>query len=82
MSKKLQALYSLKYNPFCQEVPVPALFVSPAVEHFCWRIENQLGEGGFALVTGAPGSGKSVALRILELKPTRVRTYKDEVPAA
>ena len=65
MSKKLQALFSLKYNPFCQEVPVSALFVSPAIEHFCWRIENQLGEGGFALVTGAPGSGKSVVLRIL-----------------
>ena len=66
MSKKLLALYSLKYNPFCQEVPVSALFVSPAVEQFCWRIENQLGEGGFALVIGAPGTGKSAALRIAD----------------
>jgi len=65
MSKKLRALYSLKYNPFCQEVPASALFVSPDVEHFCWRIENQLDEGGFALVTGAPGAGKSTALRIV-----------------
>ncbi|TFG74436.1 MAG: general secretion pathway protein GspA, partial [Chrysiogenales bacterium] len=65
MSKKMLALYNLKYNPFCQEVPVSALFVSPAVEHFCWRIENQLSEGGFALITGAPGSGKSATLRIL-----------------
>ena len=65
MSKKLLALYSLKYNPFCQEVPVNALFASPAIEHFCWRIENQLGEGGFALITGAPGSGKSAVLRML-----------------
>jgi type II secretory pathway predicted ATPase ExeA len=65
MSKKLRALYSLKYNPFCQEVPASALFVSPEVEHFCWRIENQLDEGGFALVTGAPGAGKSTALRIV-----------------
>lgn len=65
MSKKLRALYSLKYNPFCQEVPVSALFVPPEVEHFCWRIENQLDEGGFALVTGAPGSGKSATLRIV-----------------
>lgn len=63
--KKLQALYSLKYNPFCLEAPVSAFFVSAALEHFCWRIENQLDEGGFALVIGAPGSGKSVALRIL-----------------
>ncbi len=65
MSKKLRALYSLKYNPFCQEVPVSALYVSPAVEQFCWRIENQLDEGGFALVTGDPGSGKSKALCIV-----------------
>jgi general secretion pathway protein A len=65
MSKKLLALYSLKYNPFCQEVPNSALFRTPAIENFCWRIENQVGEGGFALVTGSPGSGKSVALRIL-----------------
>ena len=65
MSKKLRALYSLKYNPFCQEVPSSALFVSPDMEHFCWRIENQLDEGGFALVTGAPGAGKSAALRIV-----------------
>jgi type II secretory pathway predicted ATPase ExeA len=65
MSKRLLALYSLKYNPFCQEVPVKALFASPAIDHFCWRIENQLGEGGFALITGAPGSGKSAVLRML-----------------
>src|SRR5690554_135789 len=65
MSKKMLALYGLKYNPFCQEVPVSALFVSSEVERFCWRIENQLGEGGFALVTGVPGSGKSATLRIL-----------------
>jgi len=65
MSKKQLALYSLKYNPFCQEVPTSALRVSPQIENFCWRIENQISEGGFALVTGMPGSGKSAALRIL-----------------
>lgn len=65
MSRKLQALYSLKYNPFCQDVPVSALWVPPRVEEFCWRIENQIGEGGFALVSGEPGSGKSSVLRIL-----------------
>ena len=65
MSKKLLALYGLKYNPFSQDVPVSALSVSPAIESFCWRIENQVGEGGFGLVTGDPGTGKSAVLRIL-----------------
>ncbi len=65
MSKKLLALYGLKYNPFCQEIPTSALAVSKAVESFCWRIENQVAEGGFALITGEPGTGKSATLRIL-----------------
>jgi len=65
MSKKLLALYSLKYNPFCQEVPAGALFVSPSVDSFCWRIEHQISEGGFSLVTGEPGAGKSTTLRII-----------------
>ena len=65
MSKKLLALYALKYNPFCQEVPTSALLASPQIETFCWRIEHQIHEGGFALVSGEPGTGKSAALRIL-----------------
>jgi general secretion pathway protein A len=65
MSKKLLALYSLKYNPFCQEVPTSSLSVFPAIETFCWRIENQVREGGFALISGVPGAGKSAALRVL-----------------
>jgi len=65
MSKKLLALYGLKHNPFSQEVPTAALSISPAIENFCWRIENQIAEGGFALVSGEPGTGKSAALRIL-----------------
>ena len=65
MSKKLLALYALKYNPFCQEVPTSALLASPPIETFCWRIEHQIHEGGFALVSGEPGTGKSAALRIL-----------------
>jgi type II secretory pathway predicted ATPase ExeA len=43
-----------------------ALFVPPKLEQFLWRIEHTLvPEGGFALVHGEPGTGKSVALRLL-----------------
>ena len=65
MNKKMLALYGLKWNPFAPYVPVEALHVSRRIESFCWRAEQLVGEGGFALVTGAPGVGKSVALRIL-----------------
>lgn len=65
MNKKLLGLYSLKFNPFSPQVPASALWVSPPIESFCWRIEQQIGEGGFALALGEPGAGKSAALRIL-----------------
>ena len=66
MRSSLQALYGLKWNPFSPELPVEALWPTPPVEHFIWRIEHSLiREGGFALLSGEPGTGKSVTLRLL-----------------
>jgi len=66
MNKKLLALYGLKWNPFSQDLPVEALLRTKKIESFCWRIEqNHIREGGFAMITGDPGTGKSVALRLL-----------------
>jgi general secretion pathway protein A len=65
MNKKLLSLYSLKFNPFSPEIPASALWVAPPLESFCWRLEQQVGEGGFALAIGDPGTGKSAALRLL-----------------
>ncbi len=65
MNKRLLNLYSLKFNPFSSQVPATALWVTPQIQSFCWRIEQQIGEGGFALAVGEPGVGKSAALRIL-----------------
>ena len=65
MNKKLLSLFSLKFDPFSQDVPAAALWISPALQSFTWRIEQQVVQGGFALVVGEPGSGKSVALRLL-----------------
>jgi general secretion pathway protein A len=65
MNQKLLSLYGLKWNPFSPETPTEALYVSPRLQNFAWRIENLAREGGFALVTGEPGMGKSVAMRAL-----------------
>ena len=73
MNQKLLALYGLKWNPFSPELPTEALYVSPRVENFCWRIEQALiKEGGFAMIHGDPGTGKSVALRLLAQRLARL----------
>ena len=74
MNKKLLALYGLKWNPFSPELPTEALYVTAKVENFCWRIEQGLiREGGFALISGDPGSGKSVVLRLLAARLEQLR---------
>jgi len=74
MSKKLLAIYGLKFNPFTPDIPTEALHPYDKLTHFCWRIEHAfIQEGGFALISGDPGTGKSVALRLLEAKLTPVR---------
>lgn len=66
MNQKLLALYGLKWNPFSPELPVEAIYVPAKLENFCWRVEHaQIREGGFAMIHGDPGTGKSIALRLL-----------------
>lgn len=73
MNKSLLALYGLKWNPFSPELPTEALLATSAIDDFAWRIEHShVREGGFALVTGVPGTGKSVALRILAARLERL----------
>jgi general secretion pathway protein A len=77
MDKRLQAQYGLKWNPFTQDVPVEALLLAPRIEDFCWRITNSLArEGGFALVAGQSGSGKSAVLRLLEQRLADLRDVR------
>jgi general secretion pathway protein A len=64
-TKKLLALYGLKWNPFSPELPSDGLFLTPRIEQFAWRVEQLVQEGGFALITGESGTGKSVALRMV-----------------
>jgi general secretion pathway protein A len=70
----LLSLYGLKCNPFSQELPTEAIFIPARIEEFCWRIEQVLvREGGFAMIQGDPGSGKSVVMRLLAHRLARER---------
>ena len=71
--KKLLAVYGLKWNPFSPELPGDALLSTPKIDHFAWRVEQLVQEGGFALVTGESGTGKSVALRIVAQRLSLLR---------
>ena len=67
-SKKLLALYGLKWNPFSPKLPSDGLLATPRIEHFAWRVEQLVQEGGFALITG-----ESVALRIVAGRRSALR---------
>ena len=78
-AKKLLALWGLKWNPFTPELPGEALLVTAKIESFAWRVEQLVQEGGFALICGESGTGKSVALRIVA---QRLSTLRDVVVGA
>jgi type II secretory pathway predicted ATPase ExeA len=71
--KKLLSLWGLKWNPFSPELPSEGLLVTPKIESFAWRVEQLVQEGGFALISGESGTGKSVALRIVALRLSALR---------
>lgn len=64
-NKQLLALFGLKWNPFQSDLPVDSLWIPPAMDTFFYRIENLVMEGGFALVSGEPGLGKSKSLQLI-----------------
>jgi type II secretory pathway predicted ATPase ExeA len=76
LDKKLLSVFGLKWDPFSPGVPIDGLHVTPKVENFCWRAENLAREGGFALVTGEPGCGKSDTLRLLVDRLAALRDVK------
>lgn len=66
MTTKLLALYGLKFSPFQTDVPTEALYATPAVDAFLRRVVLGIADGGFALLSGDPGTGKTITLRLLE----------------
>lgn len=65
MKQQLRALYGLAFNPFRPDVPIEALYATGVLDAFIRRIQFAVNDGGFGLITGEPGTGKSVAMRLL-----------------
>ena len=76
MKRKLLVFYGLKWNPFTPDVPVSALYRTPRIDSFLYRMEDLAREGGFALVAGPPGTGKSTTLRMLSDQLSQVRDLR------
>lgn len=74
--KKLLAFYGLKWNPFLPNIPTEALWHPPTVDDFIFRVENLVMDGGFALISGEPGLGKS---KLLQLVAGRLNQIEDVI---
>lgn len=74
--KHLLALYGLKYNPFLPDIPVEALWITPEMDSFAFRMENLVKTGGFALICAEPGLGKSKTLQLLDHRLERLGDVK------
>ena len=61
-------MYGLKWNPFSPEIPKEGLITNDRTDKFIWKIENLVMDGGFAMISGDPGTGKSVVLRLINDK--------------
>jgi general secretion pathway protein A len=59
------ALYGLKFPLFRPDAPTEAFLAPPPVDAFLRRVELGIADGGFSLLTGDPGTGKTIALRLL-----------------
>jgi len=74
--KTLRDLYGMKHNPFEADMPAEALWEPPEAVGFFARLDMLARTGGFGLVIGEPGTGKS---KILQLLATRLEQRGDVV---
>ena len=65
---RLRARYGLKFDPFSPAIPAEDIWAAPGFDLFAMRIERLAREGGFAVMSGAVGAGKSKSLQLLSTR--------------
>ena len=65
-TKHQLTILGLKWNPFTQDIPYEGIVIPDSTRKYIWKIENLVMEGGFAVICGDPGTGKSILLRTIE----------------
>jgi len=63
---KRLARFGLAHHPFTPATPPASCLLTPALEHVLTRCQHLATQGGFALVLGESGTGKSALLRCLQ----------------
>lgn len=74
--KNFLTFFGIKYNPFLPNIPDESIWPHPDTEAFFLKVEYLVRRGGFALVCGEPGIGKSKTLQRLSKK---LSAYPDVV---
>jgi general secretion pathway protein A len=73
---KILTQYGLKYDPFSPAIPPEDLWEPPDAARFFFRVESAVLDGGFALITGEPGLGKSKVLHRLRERLLQIGELK------
>lgn len=69
---RMRARLGLKYDPFSPAIPAGDIWTAPGFDRFAMRVEHLTREGGFAMLSGAVGAGKSKALQALSVQLGRI----------
>jgi type II secretory pathway predicted ATPase ExeA len=77
-NKHLQAIFGLTYNPFCSNIPADHIWLPPRADLFIERAVSLVSQGGFALISGDSGLGKS---KLLQALAARLASINDLVVA-
>lgn len=65
MSPTYLTRYGMRFIPFRPDIPAEAIYTSASVDTSARRIVRGATDGGFTLITGDPGTGKTMVLRLI-----------------